>query len=161
MVTVQKQNYKVDTPWHGFTVAFCLPPIWYMNISKQIIPVFSVQNHMNNNCLSYPLFLSNKLLRWLILWFHEMSKPGDWYNSQIALKYDGRISSTTAHWHVQFQSDRSINIAASILKILEANCLQTATAPRGGTEKWLQGPFPRTRRGHPPPPRLRPASVPL
>ena len=49
--------------------------------------------------------------------------------------------------------------AASILKRLDANCLQTATAPQGGTQKWLQDPFLRTHRGHPPAPRLRPAVV--
>ena len=88
-----------------------------------------------------------------------MSKPGDWYNSPIALKFDGRISSTTAHSHVQSQSDRGILMSISrlqYLKRLEANCLQTATAPRGETEKWLQDPFLRTRSGHPPSSRLRP-----
>ena len=52
--------------------------------------------------------LFNNLLRYLILRFCEMSKLGNWYNSPIALKFDRRISSTTAKSHVQSQSYRSI-----------------------------------------------------
>ena len=91
----------------------------------------------------------------LILRFHEMSKPGEWYNYPITLKCNRRMSITTSDLSVQFQSDRSIftiNIAASILQRLEANCLQTATAPQGGTQKRLRDPFP-------PPSHLRPASA--
>ena len=44
-------------------------------------------------------------------------------------------------------------------KTLGANCLQTATAPQGGAEKWLLNPFLRTRSGHPPASRNRPAVV--
>ena len=48
-----------------------------------------------------------------------MSKPGNWYNFQIALKFDRRISSTAANLPVRFRNDRSIlniNIGASKLQ---------------------------------------------
>ena len=91
-----------------------------------------------------------------------MSKPGDWYNYTFAIQIDRWVSSMPADSPVQFQSDWrffNINIAALILKRLEVKCLQTATAPQGETEKWLQDPFLRGRSGHPPPSRLCPAVV--
>ena len=87
-----------------------------------------------------------------------MSEPGDWCNFPIALKFDWRINSTTAESPVQFQSDRDILISISRLRYFKkrnTNCLKTAVAPQGGTEKWLQVPFLRTSREHPPPPRCR------
>ena len=63
------------------------------------------------------------------------------------IKFIRWISSTPEDSPVQLQSDWStfdISIAALILKRLEINCLETAGAPHGGTEKSLQDPFPRT-----------------
>ena len=104
--------------------------------------------------------LFNKLLRCLILRFREISKPWDWHSSTIASKFDRQISSTTAGWHVQFQSDRSIfdiNFTASILQDTWGQLSPNRYHTAGRNKKWLQDPFLRTRREHPHPSRLRPA----
>ena len=109
--------------------------------------------------------------------FHQHYDSASWGSIQSAVKMShpkipwiveaGRLiwfSNRFEIWqadqqHIRLSNFRAIGVffisisRPWFFKRLEANCLQTATAPQGETEKWLQGPS----RVHPP---RTPASVP-
>ena len=83
----------------------------------------------------------------------QISKPGYWY---IYIIFTG---GPAAQQQIRLSNFRAIgvfhiNTPASILQDLEANCLNTSTAPQGGTKKMAPGPIPANQ------PRT-PTSVPL
>ena len=103
--------------------------------------------------------LFNKLLRYLILTFCEIQKPGDWY---LKLHNRSEISQTEQQHNSWFScqiTERSgyfyNNIAAFILQEVWSKLSPNRYRSAGRNGKMAPGPILRIRRGHPPPHRHR------